>query len=320
MIQQGILYSRVGKGTYVAQRSNGSERNGRLTIGLVLQDLRSPFFSRVMHSVEDTAYELGYHVLISNSAGQAEKEDEQIARFRKFGVNGLIIASMSHKYRGTPTIRKMVHEGYPFVMVSYIADEEIPFVGSDHRLGGFLATEYLIKRGYERIGYISGEKGNLVGDLRRQGYEEALKAHGRRNDHRLVHYLRMKGEWHDYESGYELGKKFLKFIPRPDALFVYNDLAALGFEDAVLEQGLRIPDDVALIGFDDIERGEYATVPLTTVRQPTDAIGKQAVDVLLRLMTGKHTSIRKVIKPEIVVRESCGGKRSRNALRKVSAQ
>ena len=320
MIQQGILYSRVGKGTYVAQQSNGSEPDGRLTIGLVLQDLRSPFFSRVMHSVGDAAYELGYHVLISNSAGQAEKEDEQIARFQKFGVNGLIIASMSHKYRGTPTIRKLMHEGYPFVMVSYVADEEIPFVGSDHRLGGYLATEYLIKQGYEKIGYISGEKGNLVGDLRRQGYEQALRAHGRRNDRRFVYHLRMKGEWHDYESGYEIGKNFAKFPPRPDALFVYNDLAALGFQDAVLERGLRIPGDVALVGFDDIERGEYATVPLTTVRQPTDAIGKQAVDVLLRLMTGKHTSIRRVIKPELVIRESVGGKRSRNGLRKISAR
>jgi DNA-binding LacI/PurR family transcriptional regulator len=312
MIQQGILYSRVGKGTYVAQQTDETRPQERLTIGLVLQDLRSPFFSRVMHSVEDAAYELGYHVLISNSSGKAEKEDAQIARFKKFGVNGMIIASMSHMYHATPTVRRLLHEGFPFVMVSYIADEEIPFVGCDHKLGGFMATEYLIKLGYERIGYISGEKGNLVGDLRRSGYEEALKAHGRKIDKRLVHHLRMKGEWHDYQSGYEIGKKFKSLEVKPDALFVYNDLAALGFQDAALAQGIRIPEDVALVGFDDIERGQYASVPLTTVGQPTDSIGRQATDLLLRLMMGKRNVLRRVIKPELVIRASCRPKKNHN--------
>ena len=184
MIQEGTLYSRVGKGTYVARPTVEVPRLEQKTIGLVLQDFSSPFFSRMMHSVEDAAYELGYHVLISNSSGRSEKEDAQITRFKKFGVSGLIIASMSHRYHATPTIRGLLREGFPFVMVSYIADEDVPFVGSDHKLGGFMATEHLMKLGYERIGFIDGEKGNLVGGLRRQGYEEALKAHGRRPDTR----------------------------------------------------------------------------------------------------------------------------------------
>ena len=166
LIHEGVVFSRVGKGTYVARPPFDGHRQENPTIGLVLQDMRSPFFSRVMHSVEDAAYELGYHVLLSNSSGKAEKEDGQIARFRAFGVKGLIIASMSHKYHATPTIRRLLHDGFPFVMVSYIADEEIPFVGSDHQLGGYMATEYLIKLGYKTIGYVNGETGNLVGDLR----------------------------------------------------------------------------------------------------------------------------------------------------------
>ena len=266
MIQEGTLFSRVGKGTYIATQSPDQPSGAQQTVGLVLQDLRSPFFSRVMHSVEEAAYQFGYHVLISNSSGKAEKEDAQIARLRTFGVSGMIIASMSHRYQSTPVIRKLLREGFPFVMVSYIADEKIPFVGSDHRLGGFMATEYLIKLGYERIGYIDGERGNLVGELRRQGYEQALRTHGRRVDKRFIERLRMKGERHDYESGYELGKQFVKMATKPDALFIYNDLAALGFEDAVMAHGFRIPEDVGLVGFDDIERGEYAAVPLTTIR------------------------------------------------------
>ena len=306
LINDGVVFSRVGKGTYVAQHTTDARQNGHPTIGLVIQDIRSPFFSRVMHSVEDAAYELGYHVLISNSSGKAEKEEAQIARFREFGVNGMIIASMSHKYHATPTIRKMLHQGFPFVMVSYIADQDVPFVGSDHEQGGYRATEYLVKQGYQRIGYINGERGNMVGALRQRGYERALKTHGRRMDKRLQFHLRMRGEKHDYQSGYEIGKKFQKLSVKPDAVFVYNDLSALGFEDAILEQGLRIPEDVAIVGFDDIDRGEYAQVPLTTMRQPTALIGTYAVEMLVKLMNGKNSVLRKILEPELVIRQSSG--------------
>ncbi|OGU13747.1 MAG: hypothetical protein A2076_15215 [Geobacteraceae bacterium GWC2_53_11] len=305
MIYEGVVYSRVGKGTYVAKPVPRTTRREHQTVGLVLRDIRSPFFSRVMHSVEDTAYELGYHVLISNSSGKAEREEAQIARFRKFGVDGMIIASMTHKYHATPTIRRILHEGFPFVMVSYIADENIPFVGSDHELGGFIATEHLIKLGYQRIGYINGEKGNMVGELRGRGYTRALRSHGKRVDTRLVFHLRKRGEWYDYQSGYEIGRRFKSFALKPDAFFVYNDLSALGFENAILEQGLNIPDDVAIIGFDDIERGQYAAVPLTTIRQPTDVIGQKAVELLVGKMEGKEIPLRQILKPELIVRESC---------------
>jgi DNA-binding LacI/PurR family transcriptional regulator len=193
-------------------------------------------------------------------------------------------------------------------MVSYIADEDVPFVGSDHEHGGYLATEYLVKRGYKRIGYINGEPGNMVGELRRRGYETALKANGRHVDKRLQFHLRMRGEKHDYQSGYEIGKKFRALPVKPDAVFVYNDLAALGFEKAILEQGLRIPSDVAIVGFDDIERGEYALVPLSTVRQPTKLIGKEAVSLLLKLMQEKKANIHKVLDTKLVIRESSGKK------------
>lgn len=314
LIQQGVLYSRVGKGTYVAQLSPDTHDEQHPTIGLVLQDIRSPFFSRVMHSVEHGAYELGYHVLLGNSSGKPEKEDAQIARFRTFGVKGLIIASMSHEYHASPTIRKLSREGFPFVMVSYIADENIPFVGCDHEQGGYMATEYLIKLGYQRIGYINGEKGNLVGALRERGFAAALKAHGKKLDKRFLFHLRHKGERYDYQSGYEIGGKFAKLNVRPDAMFIYNDLSALGFEDAVLAGGLRVPEDVAIIGFDDIERGQYASVPLTTIRQPSDPIGKQAMELLLQLMEGRETPRRRILQPQLIVRDSCrtGKLRSRN--------
>jgi LacI family transcriptional regulator len=313
MIHEGIVYSRVGKGTYVAQSSRDVQEREDWTLGLVLRDLRSPFFSRIMHSVEDAAYKLGYNVLISNSSGEAEKEEAQIARFRKSGVRGMIIASMTHRYHATPTIRRLLYQNYPFVMVSYSADKDIPFVGSDHELGGYMATEYLIRLGYQRIGYINGENGNLVGELRRRGYERAHKEYGRRVDRRVMFRLRRRGEKYDYQSGYEIGKRFRRLEVKPDAFFVYNDLSALGFEDAILDQGLRIPEDVAIVGFDDIERGEHAAVPLTTIRQPTDAIGRRAVELLAKLTGGKDCPSRIILKPELIVRESCVARIKRRA-------
>jgi DNA-binding LacI/PurR family transcriptional regulator len=204
-------------------------------------------------------------------------------------------------------------------MVSYIADENIPFVGCDHERGGFMATEYLVKLGYQRIGYINGESGNVVGDLRRRGLAAALKIHGRRLDKRFLFHLRHKGERYDYQSGYEIGEKFAKLKLRPDAMFVYNDLSALGFEEAVLANGLRVPEDVAIIGFDDIERGEYAAVPLTTIRQPSDLIGKQAMELLLRLMEGKQAPQRRILQPQLVARGSCRTVKSKNRNGEASA-
>ncbi|MFA5832786.1 MAG: GntR family transcriptional regulator [Bacteroidota bacterium] len=305
MIYEGVAFSRVGMGTYVAKSLLESNQREQQTIGLVFRDIRSPFFSRVMDSVEEAAYKLGYHVLISNSSNKAEREDSQIARFRKFGVKGMIIASMTHEYHATPTIKKLLQEHFPFVMVSYIADEDIPFVGCDHELGGFIATNYLIKLGYQRIGYINGEKGNEVGNLRLQGYKRALRIHGRQIDEGLLFHLGMRGEWYDYQSGYEIGKQFKKIKVQPDAMFVYNDLAALGFEYAILEQGLRVPEDVAIIGFDDIESGQFAATPLTTIQQPTNIIGHQAMDVLVRQIEGKKGSIRRILKPQLIIRDSC---------------
>lgn len=309
LVTDGILFGRVGKGTYVARRSPLASPTTHRTIGLVLRDLQSPFFSLIAQSAEEGAYEAGYNVLLSNSSGQMEKEERQINHFRRIGVDGLIIASMSHIYHVTVTIRRLLRDKFPFVMVSYIEDEDMPFVGTDHEYGGYLATQHLIKMGFERIGYINGERGNLVGELRRKGYERALLEHGRSADERFIFRLRLRGEWNDFHSGYEIGQQFPSLAIRPDAMFVYNDLSALGFERALLEQGIRVPDEIAVVGFDDIEIGRYARVPLTTIRQPTDEIGRKALDYISSRIKGLEHPSRTILKPELVIRESSGTKR-----------
>ena len=306
LIHQGVLFSRIGKGTFVARPSAPVDFSKHRTIGLVLSDLKNPFFSLILHSVEQKISENDYNLLLSNSSKQIEKEESQIHRFQDIGVDGMIIASTSHVYRASETIRKLKNENFPFVMVSYIVDEDIYFVGTDHEQGAFMATEHLIQQGYKRIGYISGEEGNLLGELRKKGYIRALQQYGKKYIEHFVFQLPL--ERNDYQSGYQIGEQFFKLSDRPDAVFVYKDLAALGFEQAMLDQGKKVPDDVAIVGFDDIEGSRYAHVPLTTIHQPTDEIGKLAVETLIRCIEGREIEIHTILAPKLVIRKSCGAK------------
>ncbi|MDZ7355155.1 MAG: GntR family transcriptional regulator [candidate division KSB1 bacterium] len=309
LIHEGVLFSRVGKGTYVAARKRVAiDLSRHKTIGLVLRDLKSPFFSLILHSVEEKASEKGYNLLLSNSGDRLDKEESQIRHFRQIGVSGLIIASMSRIYRATNSIRKLHQENFPYVFVSYMEDEDIFYVGTDHEYGAHLATEHLIKLGHYRIGYISCEEGNLLSELRKKGYLRALQQYGKPFEESLVFRSSSKGEGDDYQSGYEIGLRFLALAQKPDAVFAYKDLAALGFQQALLDHGLKVPHDVAIVGFDDIESGQYAPVPLTTIHQPTAEIGAIAVETLIKRIEGKEANIRTILKPTLVVRESCGAK------------
>jgi len=306
---KGIVFSRVGKGTYVAKLSKSVDFSKHRTIGLVLRDLESPFFSLIMQSIEHSAVEQGYNVLLSSTANRQDKEEYQINHFLEIGVSGLIIASMSHIFVATPMIKKLHNEKFPYVMVSYIEDNDIHFVGTDHVAGGYIAVKHLISLGYQKIGYINGEEGNLIGERRKEGMLKALFEAGMVYNEKYEFRLGQRGEWYDYDSGYRIGQQFVQLSDKPEAMFVYNDLAALGFEKALLDHGMKVGEDVAIVGFDDIKRGVVAPVPLTTIHQPTKEIGEKAFDILLKQINGLPFKSRVTLKPSLVIRESCGAKK-----------
>lgn len=319
--REGVIYSRVGKGTYVANRANHVDFTKLRTIGFVLRDLESPFFSRILPSAEKKLSEKKFNLLLSSTAGIAEKEESMIQHFLEIGVNGLIIASMSREYIASPVIRKLHEENFPYVVVSYMVDEDISYVGTDHEEGAFIATQHLIKLGYDRIGYLNGihdEGSSLLGELRKKGYLGALSRYGIVYNSEFEYKFRLGGEWNDYESGYKIGLQFVDSSNHPDAIFAFDDLAALGFQKAVLDSGLRVPQDVAIVGFDDIRRGVTAPVPLTTVHQPLAEVGEIAVDILFKRITGQPVQNRRILKPTLIVRESCGAKlRQLNTIKNV---
>ena len=317
LVNEGILYTRVGKGTYVAKKKDRKlDLSKHKSIGLVLQDLNHPFFSMIVNSVEERAYELGYNLLLSSSANNIEKEESQINHFRELGVDGLIIASLTLEYKATNYIQKLHNENFPYIMVSYIHDPDYWYVGSDNEYGGFLATKHLIKTGYKSIGYLHVGKGNLLSEIRKNGFYRALTEYGIPFDSKLIFYLdkdpRVIGN-DRFKLGYNFGKKFKNLDKKPDALFIYSDLTALGFEQAASEEGILIPDDVAIVGFDDIQVARFSSVPLTTIHQPAEKIGRMAVEILQKRIEGSDIGNRTILKPSIVIRESCGAKRKMTA-------
>lgn len=308
LVSEGVLHSRVGRGTFVASRPSPiptTENSGEV-LGFVLRDLSSPFFSLVAHAAQQRADEKGLGLLFSSSSNRMDREEEQIRRFQDLGVHGLIIASMSRTYRISETIQEMHDSGFPYAMVSYTAGDDVPFIGMDLNSSGYLAVNHLIEMGRKRIGYVGDRFGSIMCELRGRGYHRALHENGMVAQREFQFEYPYEGEWNDYRSGYAVGERVAALADKPDAMFVFNDLGALGFQDALLDSGISVPDDIAIVGLDDIEAAGRARVPLTTVRQPVEQIGVIAVDsVIARIREGRPI-IRTLLPPELVIRRSSG--------------
>ncbi|MCF7804895.1 MAG: GntR family transcriptional regulator [Candidatus Marinimicrobia bacterium] len=306
LINEGIVYSRKGKGTYVNGKLRKNKTRESKTIRLVLYDIKSPYFSMISHGVEMESSQQDYNLLLSNSSGEPEEEERLIHQSLDMGVDGLVIASMSHEYHANKTIRLLHESGFPYVIVSFIADKDIYQVGTDQRAGAYIATHHLIEHGYKEICYIKAEEGNTLGDIRYQGYYEAMMDAGLCVNQENCIFYPYSGEWNDYRSGYEIGLQFFERKRLPEAVFVYNDLGAIGFQEALKENGIRIPDDIAIMGFDGIERSAHVAPSLSTIGQPAEHIGQLAVDKLIKLIDGKTPKVRTILKPRLIIRESCG--------------
>jgi DNA-binding LacI/PurR family transcriptional regulator len=316
LIKDGILISRIGKGTFVSSGHNKLDISKHKSIGLVIRDLNHPFFSPIVKSVERKVSELGYNLLLASSAGDIEKEENQIAHFKRIGVSGLIIASMSLDYTATDYIKKLQLTNFPYIMISYMHDPDYWYVGIEQELGGYLATKHLIDLGYKTIGCVHGGKGNLLGEIRKNGYCRALSENNISFDSHLINYLDQTKT--RFESGNDLGKEFLKFKKKPEALFFYTDSAAMGFLQSALEGGMNIPEDLAIIGFNDIEMAQYVTPPLTTIKQDAFSIGKQAAEIVVNRIENVEQANRTILHPELIIRDSCGSNLKKQSVKNIT--
>lgn len=269
------------------------------TIGVVIADISSPFYSNVVKGIEDRAEEKGYSIILSNTDEQYEKEEAAVRVLLEKRVDGLLITPVQEKNRDILNLKeKMI----PFVLVGrHFDDLQTNYIAIDDVTGGFLATEHLIKKGHGRILYINGPLHISPAWERLAGYKKALLEYGIGYDQKLV-----KGNTTEMEEAYKLTKKILSEELNFTAIFAFSDVLALGAMHALSEAKLKIPDDIAVVGYDDIEFARVAYPPLTTVRIPRYQLGREVINLLVDEIIEKSSGklCQKTIKPELVIRES----------------
>lgn len=272
------------------------------SIGLIVPDLVHPFFAELARGISRILRERGYGLMISSSEENAALEQEEIDQMLARRVDAVIIASTQ------PTVesfRQMEERRVPYVLLDrQFTGLPANFVGIDDERAGILATEHLISVGCRRIAHIRGpEVSTSIGRL--TGYRRALIRHGLDLPDSYVVREETGDEAGD-TSGYEAMKKLLAAKPRPDGLFCYNDPTALGAMRAIVEAGLKIPRDIAVIGCGNVVYASFLMVPLSSIDQDNFAMGTRAGDLALSLLGSRTKSKPQTIlmEPRVVVRAS----------------
>jgi LacI family transcriptional regulator len=272
------------------------------TLGLILPDSANPFFAEVGHCIEIAAFEAGYSVILCNTENDFAKETLYMDVLTKKLVDGMIFVATGE---GSGTLKKLVELKIPIVVMDRdFPGLELEVVLSDNLQGGYLATQHLISLGHKRIGCIAGPSGINPSSQRIIGFKQAMQEANLVIDPKLI----LSGDFHP-ESGWEAGRAILRLPDAPTAIFACNDLMAMGVLRAATEMGIRVPDDLALVGYDDIELASYTNPPLTTIKQPKVEMGLATLNILLSRIKDKQSAPQRALLPiSLVVRGSCGAK------------
>ncbi len=284
---------RLGYRPNLVARSLRSQQSA--TIGLIVSDIRNPFFTSISRAVEDAAYEQGFSIVLCNTDENPEKEAIYLNLMRDTSVAGIIISptrQTSSNFIGT-------NLSFPTVAVDRsIPNLDVDAVLLDNVDAAYRLTTHLIEQGYQRIAALCSEMS--TGMDRQLGYEKALRAHG----------LTLRSDYMKYilpriETGYAATLKMLDLPEPPDALFTINSLLAAGALQAIQERNLTIPDDIALVTFDETTWATLVQPAITLIAQPTYEIGKTAAELLLQRIADPTRPTRQVIlKGQLQVRGS----------------
>ncbi len=275
-----------------------------LTIGVVVPEITHSFFPEAIRGLEEAIYAAGYHLILAHSAEKAERERDALQTLESKRVDGILISTI--ETGGDVTFYKqIIKRGTPIVFF----DRCVHGIGAscvriNDEESAQAITEHLIEHGYTRIAHLCGSPNVSIAGARFGGYKKALK----RARLPLLQELIVESGFHE-EGGYEAMQELLR-LPiqkRPRAVVAVNDPAAFGAIKAIQENGLRIPDDIAIVGFSDDIRAALMPAPLTTVRQPAYLLGKSAAEKLLAIIEGNSEAGGEiVIETERVIRQSCG--------------
>jgi LacI family transcriptional regulator len=268
------------------------------TIALLLPDITNPFYAALVSGIQQTALAQGWTMLLCTTESDAEREELYLRVLRAKQVDGALVDGL---VLPPDRIARFVEDGFPIVCLDRDIDSRsIPLVQVDNRLGGRIATRHLVKLGHTRIAHVTGAGELGISDERLAGYRDALTEAGLPVDFQLVE----EGRFTD-DGGHDAAGRLLEREPGLTAIFAANDLSALGVMNAVAEAGRRVPEDVSVVGFDDLHLSAFTSPPLTTIRQPAVEIATLATQILIGLTRGQQAErMRHLLEPELVVRAS----------------
>ena len=280
------------------------ERRSR-SIGVVVCEIANNFFSQVINGIESIAYDRGYNVIISQSRESYDREVIDLQYLASRSVDGLLI-SLSTETNDMSHLKALHEKGFPIVFFDRITEEiDTHKVIVDNFKGAFDATEHLIKNGYRRIAAVTNSEFLSITKERMAGYKEALQMNGIKVQDSLIQHC-FYGGMVSAEIEEAVNNLFT-LKQKPDAIFATSDKLTTGCMKTLKRRGLKIPDDIALVGFSNTDIAELIDPPLTLVRQPALEMGQAATELLLQLIESKRpiTSFEKrILTPELEVRKS----------------
>lgn len=289
---------------YVPNQTARSLVSGRsYTIGMVVTDNASPVYAGVVRGVESVLKAAGYGLLLCNSADDASGSLACLELLRSKQVDGVLITPVQSDHAEIDYLRDAQ---IPYVLLlRMFEDQADDVVITNNRAGGRDATALLIELGHTRIGHIAGPAQVSSAQGRLAGYRQALDDGRLPFDPSLIEHAPFTTE-----GGYVAATALLTRAERPTAIFAANDMQAVGVMKAARELGIRIPEELALVGGDDIELAEFLAVPLTTFHQPAFEIGSRGAELLLARLDGDSEEPHQIVMtPQLIVRQSSGGAR-----------
>jgi len=265
------------------------------TLALVLTDITNPFWTTVARGVEDAASEEGYHVIFCNTDESASKQESYLEAMIQKQVDGILLVPARSK---EDPIKFLHQQNVQVVLLDRrLPDIEVDVVRCDSKGGAYQLVQLLLKLGHRRIAILSGPSGVSSADDRVAGYQHALQEAGLETEDRLIIY----GEF-SLESGYQMTHDLLAMTPRPTALFASNNFIAIGALKALHDAGVTVPEEMSVVGFDDLPAAIVVEPFLTVAFQPAYEMGRRATKRLLECLDGQVTDgIQEIVLPVSII-------------------
>ena len=273
------------------------------TLGLVVADITNPFYAETARAIVETARGHGYNVILCNTDNLHRLQEEYVEVLRQRRVDGIIFGSV---FLDDPVVEALVEAGYPCVMYNRrLRSGRGNYIVLDNASASHDLTRHLLDLGHRHIGFITGLRDLSTASERLRGYRAALRAAGLPADSRLMRPGAFKAE-----MAQRAAQELLKLPRRPTAIMAGNDLMALGVMQAAGDLGLRVPEDLAVVGFDDIEIAAHRQIQLTTMAQQKAEMGRMAVVWMLEIIRDprryRREPLQQILTPTLVVRRTCG--------------